>query len=152
MSMNRKKFHFALVLGFLAFAAQAATPAVKAPAPASKKLQAACMAADFNHDGFVSLDEFHQDVLSSWRALHPDASGYVIVTDLEAIPGMGRGMIERLKRADTDGDGKLSFKEVVMVRMAYFEAADTNNDDMLSMQECVDHQRKMFGASGKTRK
>ena len=51
-----------------------------------------------------------------------------------------------------DADGKLSFKEVVMARMAYFEAADTNDDDRLSMRECIDHQRKMAGASGKARK
>ena len=101
------------------------------------------MAADFNHDGFVSLDEFHQDVLRSWRALQPDASGYVIIADLASVPGMTKGMIERLKRANTNGDGKLSFKEVVTARMAYFEAADTNNDDRLSMQECVDYQRKL---------
>lgn len=146
--MNFKKFHFALALGLIAWTAQAAAPAN----PASDRLKAACMAADFNHDGFVSLDEFHQDVSSSWRALHPDASGYVIIADLAAVPGLGSGMIERLRRADTNGDGRLSFKEVVVARMAYFDAADTQQDDRLSMTECVDHQRKMAGASGKARK
>ncbi|MFZ4478982.1 MAG: hypothetical protein ACOYNZ_03700 [Rhodoferax sp.] len=148
--MNLKKYHFALGLGLLALAAQAATP--PANAPASDRLKAACMAADFNHDGFVSLEEFHQDLVSSWHALHPDASGYVVIADLESVPGMTKGMIERLRRANTNGDGKLSFKEVVTARMAYFEAADGNNDDKLSMQECMDHQRKMTGASGKARK
>lgn len=146
--MNIKQFNLALATACLALAAQGAS----SPAPVSKELQAACMAADFNHDGFVSLDEFHQDVLNSWRALQPDASGYVVIADLATIPGMGRGMIERLKRADTDGDGKLSFKEVVKARMAYFEAADVNNDDRLSMQECVDYQRKMLEALGKVKK
>ena len=150
--MNFKNFHFALGLSLLALAAQAATPAAKVLAPASDHLKAACMAADFNHDGYVSLDEFHQDVLNSWRALHPDASGYVIIADLESVPGMTKGMLERLKRANTNGDGKLSFKEVVTARMAYFEAADTNNDDKLSMQECMDYQRKMMAETGSTAK
>ena len=150
--MNFKLFPFALAASFLALAAQAATPTANAPAPASDRLKAACMAADFNHDGFVSLEEFHQDVLNSWRALHPDASGYVVIADLESIPGMTKDMIARLKRANTNGDGKLSFKEVVTARMAYFEAADTNNDDKLSMQECVDYQRKMMAEAAKAGK
>jgi len=141
--MNFKPIYFSLVAGLFAVGTEAATPAAKAPTPATQSLQAACMAADFNHDGFVSLDEFHQDVLGSWRALQPDASGYVVIADLASVPGMTKGMIERLKRANTNGDGKLSFKEVVTARMAYFEAADTNNDDRLSMQECIDHQRKL---------
>lgn len=143
--MNMKSIPLTLLLGCLALAAQAAPNA-------SDNLKAACMSADFNHDGFVSLDEFHQDVLNGWRALPADTEGYVLIADLAAIPGMGRGIVERLKSADTDADGKLSFKEVVTARMAYFEAADTNNDDQLSMQECVDHQRKMTGLAGKAKK
>lgn len=143
--MNFQKLHFTLLLSCLAFAAHAAPDA-------SERLKAACLSADFNHDGHVSLDEFHQDILNGWRALPSDAEGYVRIADLAAIPGMGRGMVERLKNADTDGDGKLSFKEVVIARMAYFEAADTNNDLQLSMQECVDHQRKLTGTTGGTKK
>lgn len=143
--MNFKKLHHAMLLGCLALGVQAA-PVV------SDRLKAACLAADFNHDGFVSLDEFHQDVLTSWRGLHPDASGYVVIADLASIPGMGRGMMERLKRADADADGKLSFKEVVVARMAYFEAADTQVDERLSMQECVDHQRKLIGTTTRYKK
>jgi hypothetical protein len=142
--MNFKQFHFTFFLGCLAFATQAAPNA-------PDRLKAACMSADFNHDGFVSLDEFHQDVVNGWHGLPADASGYVVIADLAAIPGMRRGTVDRLKSADADRDGKLSFKEVVMARMAYFEAADTNNDDRLSMQECIDHQRKMMRYPGKAK-
>lgn len=145
--MNFKKLYFAPALCLLTLTAQAAPSA-----PVSDRLKAACMSADLNHDGYVSLEEFHQDVLNNWRSLHPGASGYVVITDLSSIPGLSRGMIERLKRADADGDGKLSFKEVVVARMAYFETADSNNDDRLSMQECIDHQQKMTGISGKPKK
>lgn len=146
--MNTKPLLVALAAVFLATAAQAAAPTGQA----GKRLQAACMAADFNHDGMVSLEEFHQDVLSSWRALHPDPTGYVAIAELSTVPGMRRGMIERLKRADSDGDARLSFKEVATARMAYFDAADSNNDDSLALQECIDHQRKMSGAYGKAKK
>ena len=64
----------------------------------------------------------------------------------------GRDIVSDLKGADADGDGKLAFKEVVVARMAYFDAADANNDDQLSMQECVDHQRRLGGAGGKAKK
>ncbi len=143
--MKIYKLLHTLLLSGLALSAQAAPNA-------SETLKAACMAADFNHDGYVSLDELHQDLVNGWRALPADAEGYVLIADLAAIPGMGRGMVERLKSADTDRDGRLSFKEVVVARMAYFEAADTNNDDQLSMQECIDHQRKMAAATGRAKK
>lgn len=109
--MNMKSIPLTLLLGCLALAAQAVPNG-------SDNLKAACMSADFNHEGFVSLDEFHQDVLNGWRALPVDTDGYVPIADLVAIPGMGRGIVERLKSADTDGDGKVSFKEVVTARMA----------------------------------
>jgi hypothetical protein len=147
-NMKHKLLFLGLALGMLVLGANAASPA----APANARLQATCMAADFNHDGFVSLDEFHQDVLQGWRALDSNNSGYIVLAELASVPGMDKGMIDRLKRSDTDGDGKLSFREVVKSRMSYFEAADTNNDDRLSMQECVDRQRKMTGGPDKATK
>lgn len=143
--MNIKTFHLAFLLSCLAFTTHAA-PSV------SDRLKAACLSADFNHDSQVSLDEFHQDVVNGWHALPSDAAGYVLISDLAAIPGMSRDLVERLKMTDADGDRKLSFKEVVVARMAYFEAGDTNHDDQLSIQECIDHQRKMTGLAGKTKK
>ena len=49
---------------------------------------------------------------------------------------------ERIAAADKDADGKLSFSEVVQARMAYFEAADDNQDDLLSLQECIAYERQ----------
>ena len=103
----------------------------------------ACRAADHNHDGYIGLDEYHRDIARSWAALGPDTTGYVKLEDLGAIPGLRRSVLERLRRADTDGDGRLSFKEVVTARMAQFDAADLDRDDRLSMKECVDHERKL---------
>lgn len=126
--------------------ARAAAPAAGASAPArggSSGAEAACRASDLNHDGYISLEEFHRDIVRSWAALGPDASGYVSLADLAAIPGMRRSVVDRLKRADTDGDGRLSFKEVVAARMAHFEEADTDRDDRLSMKECVDQERRL---------
>lgn len=143
--MNIKTLFFACALAGLGLAVQAAPSA-------SERLKAACLSADFDHDNHVSLDEFHRDVVNGWHALPSDAQGFVQIAQLVAIPGMARDLLERLKAADADTDGRLSFQEVVKARMAYFEAGDTNRDDRLSIQECVDHQRKMLAATGKARK
>ena len=148
--MNTIKFQFAAAITLMCLTAHATTATIKTAAPDRQRV--ACMAADFNHDGFVTLSEFHQDVLQGWRSLHPLDSGYVSLEDLASVPGMGRGTMERLKIADTDGDGKLSFKEVVAARMAFFDAADANSDDQLSMQECVDHQRRLKVGRGQTKR
>jgi hypothetical protein len=122
-----------------------ASPPAKAQKPARKplaeRLKAICSSADLDHDGSVSLDEFHQDIVQSWHNLSPDATGHVPLADLAQVPRMGQGRLKRLAAIDKDGDGKLSFKEVVETRMAYFDAADANQDDQLSIQECVAHER-----------
>lgn len=114
--------------------------------PLAERLQAICSSADLNHDGSVSLDEFHQDIVQSWHNLSPDATGYVQLADLAQVPRMGKGRLKRLAAIDKDGDGKLSFKEVVETRMAYFDAADADQNDQLSIQECVAHERQRRGS------
>ena len=146
----------ALVLALAAHTANAADTAVSSPttpprpAKAHKpvaptlthRLQAICSAADLNHDGNVSLDEFHQDIVQGWHSLGPDAEGYVHLSQLNQLPRIGKGQLRRLAAADKDGDGKLSFKEVVQARMAYFEAADVDQNDALSLQECMAYERQ----------
>lgn len=139
-----------------ALAAPAATPVATSASPAASApargagsasrmsgAEQACRAADHDHDGFISLAEYQRDVARSWAALSPDATGYVKLDDLAAIPGLRRSVLERLRQADADGDGRLSFKEVVAARMAQFDAADLDRDDRLSMKECIDHERKL---------
>lgn len=94
-------------------------------------------------EGEVTLDEFRKDVLRSWHALDLDGDGYITQAELKALPKGARGMLGSLKRADTDGDGRLSFKEVVAARMAAFEAADTNGDDRLSKEEIAAYEAKL---------
>ena len=137
--MNLKQFPIGAALTLVMLAAQAATPS----APPKNRLQAACMAADVNHDGSVSLEEFHHDIVKGWRALLPGSDGFVSLKELGQVPGMNRRHLERLQKADTDKDDKLSFKEVVEARMAYFDAADTDKNDAIALQECVDHERKL---------
>jgi hypothetical protein len=83
----------------------------------------------------ISLETYHRDVLRSWHALDLNGDGYISKQELRALPRAAQGMLASLRRADSDGDGRLSFKEVVAARMAAFEAADTDGNDELSPAE-----------------
>lgn len=95
--------------------------------------------ADRNKDGYVDLDEFHKDVVRSFHALDHNRDGYVGADEIRSIPDKTRVdlLLRALRLSDKDGDGKLSFKEVVERRMAYFDAADSDKDERLAMAEVV---------------
>jgi hypothetical protein len=95
--------------------------------------------ADANRDGFVSLDEFHKDVVKSFGSLDFDRDGFITLSELEGLSGPEQAKVLRrlMRRVDTDGDGKLSFREVVVARMKYFDEADTNRDDQISLEEAL---------------
>lgn len=91
----------------------------------------------------ITREAFHKDVLKSWHALDLDGDGYITQAELKTLPKDAQRMLAALKRADTDGDGRLSFKEVVAARMAAFEAADGNDDDVLSPAEVKAYEARL---------
>lgn len=100
--------------------------------------------ADRDNDGVVSLDEFHKDILKSWRALDLDGDGQITRAELGSIPDRGavRAMLRLLQRSDLNNDMKLSFKELVEARMAFFDEADANHDDRLTLSEALAFEAK----------
>ena len=95
--------------------------------------------ADANRDGYVDLNEFHRDIAASFVLLDHDRDGYITREEIDSIPEKSRIklLLRALKAADRDGDGRLSFKEVIEARMAYFGQADTNRDDRISLDEAL---------------
>lgn len=93
--------------------------------------------ADSNRDGEVDLTEFHKDIVNAFHALDLNRDGYIAISEIRSIPDRGRVnlLLVMLRKRDTNRDSRLSFKEVVAARMAFFEAADRNNDDRLSLAE-----------------
>ena len=97
------------------------------------------MQADLNQDGMISLDEFHKDIVRGFHALDFDRDGYITEADIKSLPDRAHvRVLERMiRRADADKDGKLSFAEVVKVRMGDFDDADTDKDAQISLSEAL---------------
>ena len=95
--------------------------------------------ADADRDGYVDLNEFHRDIAASFVLLDHDRDGYITREEISSIPDKARVrlLLRALNAADRDGDGRLSFKEVITARMAYFDQADTNHDDRISLDEAL---------------
>jgi Ca2+-binding EF-hand superfamily protein len=107
---------------------------------------------DRNHDGFIDAKEFQ-------------AAGPVAGKDEEAgtpaiRPGNrlakfrnGNRVLQMIKRADTDGDGKLSMEEAPPQLKKHFAKIDTNGDGFLDRSEIeawIKHHQKRLNASNET--
>lgn len=124
----------------LAFALVGACTALSAHAQSQPSVSRQIfVGTDLNRDGYVDLDEFHKDVVNSFHALDHNRDGFITVDEIRSIPDKARVdlLLQTLKLADQDRDGRLSFKEAVERRMANFDAADSNKDDRLSLAEVV---------------
>ena len=152
--MNTKRM-LACAAVLLAVAAPATVPAQTQPSVSRQIF----LNADLNKDGFIDIDEFHKDVVRGFHALDHNRDGYISAEEIRSIPDKTRVelILKMLKIADKDGDGKLSFREVVERRMAFFDAADFDKDDRLSMTEVIAYDAEavrraaLAAASGGTR-
>lgn len=124
-----------LALGFT-------TPATAQSQEVSRR---AFAAADLNQDGRINLDEFHKDVVQGWHALDLDGDGYVTREELKSLPDrkMAAFVLAALRGADKQRGGRLSFREVVEARMSFFDAADTDRDESLSLAEVLAYESQM---------
>jgi hypothetical protein len=137
-------------MNFRTFAAACAAFAVTGMIPgASAQMQPSVskqifLDAELNHDGFVDLDEFHKDIVIAFHALDHNRDGYVTADEILSLPDKPRAelAVQMMKAADKDGDGRLSFGEVVEARMAYFDQADNDGDERLGLAEVMAYDFK----------
>jgi Ca2+-binding EF-hand superfamily protein len=107
---------------------------------------------DRNHDGFIDAKEFQ----AAGSVAGKDEEG-----DAPAIrPGNrfakfhnGNRIAQMIKRADTDGDGKISMEEAPPQLKKHFAKIDTNGDGFLDRSEIeawIKHHQKRLNASNDT--
>jgi len=104
------------------------------PASGADRLDADAVMAltDKNRDGRIDREEFHQRMTEVFFFADVDKDGQLTFAELVAVEKVEP---EAFKRADRDGNGKLSLYEFMYVIHRDFEAADKNQDGVIDLQE-----------------
>jgi len=94
-------------------------------------------AADTNGDGMISRDEARAlpKLFENFDRIDANKDGFITFEELRASHQNGHG--EPMKKADTDGDGRISRAEAAkMPKLAgHFDQIDANKDGYLSQEE-----------------
>lgn len=88
--------------------------------------------SDKNKDGRIDHEEFHQRITEVFFFADVDKDGQLTIVEIEAVVSITP---EAFKRADRDGNGKLSLYEFTYTMHRDFDAADKNGDGVIDMQE-----------------
>jgi Ca2+-binding EF-hand superfamily protein len=140
----------------------------------SNHLPAFAQLLDANHDGRLSREELAK-AAEMFDRLDRNHDGFLDAKELNEMPAVAsseepkinpaaplarrkngkqeRGLAQILKRADTDGDGKLSMEEAPQHLKKNFAKIDTNGDGFLDKTELeawFRRQHKMAGKTGDT--
>ena len=87
---------------------------------------------DKNKDGRIDREEFHQRMTEVFFFADVDKDGQLTYAELVTVDNTDP---VAFKRADRDGNGKLSLYEFMYVIHRDFDAADRNGDGVIDMQE-----------------
>jgi Ca2+-binding EF-hand superfamily protein len=104
------------------------------PAASGERMDASSTMAlvDKNKDGRIDREEFHQRMTEVFFFADVDKDGQLTYAELTAVEYVDP---EVFKRADRDGNGKLSLYEFMYVVHRDFDAADKNADGVIDMEE-----------------
>ena len=143
-------------------------------AEASSQLPAFAKLLDTNHDGRLSRAELSK-AAELFDRLDRNHDGFLDAKELNEMPAVAsseepminpaaplarrkngkqeRSLVQILKRADTDGDGKLSMEEAPPFLKKHFAKIDTNGDGFLDKTELeawFRRQHKLASKAGDT--
>lgn len=111
----------------------AACPVTRAADQARKHDPRAAFAeTDTNRDGAVDHEEFHLRIVEIFFLADANRDGFLDATELK-----GLAFPDDFTEDDKDRNGRVSMREFLRVRFDDFDAADTDDDRMLSLDEVV---------------
>ena len=104
------------------------------PADCAERMDANTTMAitDKNKDGRIDREEYHQRLTEVFFFADVDKDGQLTFAELVAVEKVDP---EAFKKADRDGNGKLSLYEFMYVIHRDFDAADKNQDGVIDLQE-----------------
>lgn len=104
------------------------------PAASAERMDASSTMAlvDKNKDSRIDREEYHLRMTEVFFFADVDKDGQLTFAELVAVEKVDP---ETFKRADRDGNGKLSLYEFMYVVHRDFEAADQNGDGVIDMEE-----------------
>ena len=88
--------------------------------------------SDLNKDGKIDRAEYQRRMVEVFYFADKNKDGVVTVEEIAAIETVDEAAF---KKADKNGDGKLSLNEFVTYRVIQFDEADTNHDGVLTVEE-----------------
>jgi Ca2+-binding EF-hand superfamily protein len=94
--------------------------------------------SDKNKDGRIDREEYHQRMTEVFFFIDADKDGNLTMTEIEAA---GKVDPERFMAVDRNGDQTLSLQEYLNALNNDFDAADSDKDGTLDMEEL----RRMVG-------
>lgn len=94
--------------------------------------------SDKNKDGRIDREEYHQRMTEVFFFIDADKDGNLTMTEIEAA---GKVDPERFMAVDRNGDQTLSLREYLNGLNNDFDAADSDKDGTLDMEEL----RRMVG-------
>jgi Ca2+-binding EF-hand superfamily protein len=91
---------------------------------------------DANRDGKIDREEFHRGAAEAFFFRDKDKDGYLAVTELtEASP-------ESLKAVKRKNDARISMQEYINALFKDFEAADSDGDGLLTVEEIERYRQR----------
>ena len=92
---------------------------------------------DRNHDGKLDRDEFYQAVVDAFFLRDKDKDGYLAMSELtEASP-------EALRAVKHKDSARISLQEYINALFKDFDAADTDGDGLLTVEEIEQYRQKV---------